>query len=72
MFIGEEAVTNDNQNKPKQQGHDNPKDRGEEVVKVNLTTEKGESQPVFTNTTLTGRLKEALFALLHDFKDIFV
>lgn len=45
-LTGEEADDDDGHAMPEQQVHNKPNYQGEELVKMNLVTQKGESRPI--------------------------
>lgn len=63
MFKGEEATVDDNYNKLEQQDYNKHKDHDEELVKMNLATRKGESQPISIFDNLPVELRQALINL---------
>lgn len=54
-----------------EQERDKLKGQGDELVEVNLATKDDESQPIFISATISVELRQALLALLREFKDVF-
>lgn len=71
-FTGEAADTFISHAEPKQPKQENPKDRGEKLVEINLATREGESQSIFISANLPVRLRHALFTILQELEDVFM
>lgn len=57
MFTGEGADNDGNHAGPEQPERDKPKDYGEKLVEINLTTLEGESQPILVRADLPLELR---------------
>lgn len=68
-FAGAESDITDVHPQPAQL-QDRLKDQLEELIKINLASERREAQPVFLSASLSVGLRQALFNLLKEFKDV--
>lgn len=61
----------DDQARVDEKEREKPKDQGEEVAEVNLTTKNEEPRPIFMSANLSVELKQATLILFREFKDVF-
>lgn len=70
-FTNKESNADGSHIEPEQSKQDKPKDQCYRLVKINLATQKGKSQPVLMSANLPIKIRQALLTLLQEFEDAF-
>lgn len=60
----------DHEDEPEQL-QDKPKDQGEKLDEVNVAAQGEELRPIFVSANLSKEMRERIFCLLKEFKDVF-